>query len=228
MSTPNFIHLHLHTEYSLVDGVVRIKPLMKRVAELGMPAVALTDQGNMFAMVKFYRAALAQGIKPIFGADVLLRDPEERSSYSRSVLLCQSMTGYHNLTELISRSYRDGQQGGHATLEKEWLAEHNEGLIALSGSVHGALGQRLITQNDAQTQLELDYWRKYFPDRFYLELQRTGREHESEYIEAAVELAIRENLPVVASNDVRFIHADDFEAHEARVCIHAPQNHQHE
>jgi len=220
MSTPNFIHLHLHTEYSLVDGVVRIKPLMQRVAEMGMPAVALTDQSNMFAMVKFYRAALAQGIKPIFGVDVLLRDPEERSSYSRSVLLCQSIAGYHNLTELISRSYHDGQQGGHATLEKDWLAEHSEDLIVLSGGVHGALGQQLLSQNEAQVQIELDYWQKYFPDRFYLELQRTGREHENAYIEAAVELAIRENLPVVASNDVRFIHADDFEAHEARVCIH--------
>ncbi len=220
MSVPKFVHLHLHTEYSLVDGVVRIKPLMQRVAELEMPAVALTDQSNMFAMVKFYRAALAQGIKPIFGVDILLRDSEDRASYSRSVLLCQNMVGYHNLTELISRSYRDGQQGGHATVEKDWLAEHSGGLIALSGGVYGALGQPLIDQNESQIQEELDYWRKHFPERYYLELQRTGREHENAYIDAAVELAIHENLPVVASNDVRFIHADDFEAHEARVCIH--------
>jgi DNA polymerase-3 subunit alpha len=220
MSAPSFVHLHLHTEYSLVDGVVRIKPLMQRVVELGMPAVALTDQSNMFAMVKFYRAALAQGIKPIFGVDVLLRDPDERSRYSRSVLLCQNIEGYHNLTELISRSYRDGQQGGHATLETEWLAEHSKGLIALSGGLHGALGQQLLAGHTTNIHRELAYWQKHFPDRFYLELQRTGREHEDAYIEAAVELAIREGVPVVASNDVRFIHADDFEAHEARVCIH--------
>ncbi len=219
MADPQFIHLRLHTEYSLVDGLVRIKPLMKQLASLEMPAVALTDQSNLFAMVKFYRAALGAGIKPLLGLDGWLFDPEQQK-VSSVVLLCQNETGYLNLSELISQSYIAGQRGAQPCISREWLAERNEGLIALSGGVAGEIGQTLLSGNPDQAERQLAFWQRYFPDRFYLELQRTGREGEPTYLEAAVELAIRAELPVVATNDVRFIHAEDFHAHEARVCIH--------
>ena len=217
MSNPRFVHLRLHTEYSLVDGVVRIGPLMQRVAELEMPAVALTDQSNLFAMVKFYRAALKQGVKPIFGVDAWLK---EKDGLSRVVLLCQNRTGYLNLTELVSCSYREGQHAGRPCLEYDWLAERNAGLIVLSGGVHGVLGHALAGGNQVLAEKQLAFWQQHFPDRFYLELQRTGRENENAHVEQAVELALRQQIPVVATNDVRFLHPEDFEAHEARVCIH--------
>ena len=218
--TTQFVHLRLHTEYSLVDGVVRIGPLMQQAEKLGMPAVALTDQSNLFAMVKFYRAALKQGIKPIFGVDAWLREKDQQGGFTRIVLLCQNRTGYLNLAELISCSYREGQHAGRPCLEYDWLAKRNEGLIVLSGGVDGALGHALINANQKQAEEQFEFWQKYFPDRFYLELQRTGRENENSHIEQAVKLAVKHHIPVVATNDVRFIHSEDFEAHEARVCIH--------
>ena len=219
-TTPEFVHLHLHTEYSLVDGLIRIKPLMQRTAELGMAATALTDQSNLFAMVKFYRAAMANGVKPLFGVDIILADDNDQTRESRLLLLCQNNQGYLNVTELISLSYQKGQSHGKPRIEKSWLAEHSEGLIVLSGGVQGELGQLLATRNEAELAQSLSFWKQHFPNRFYIELQRTHREGEQAYIEAAVNLAIRENLPVVATNDVCFTHASDFDAHEARVCIH--------
>ena len=214
----SFVHLHLHTEFSLVNGVVRIPDLMQKVVELGMPAVAMTDQSNLFAMVKFYRAARSKGIKPIFGVDAVLKNSD--GIPGRLVLLCQNNTGYKNLTELISRSYIEGQDRGQAYMSYEWLTTHNEGLIALSAGVHGSLGQSLINEQPEQTLEQVDFWQRWFPDRFYLELQRCGRTNENLYIEKAVDLAQKHNLPVVATNDVHFISQEDFETHEARVCIH--------
>lgn len=219
-TSTGFVHLHLHTEYSLVDGLIRVKPLMQRTAELGMAATTLTDQSNLFAMVKFYRAALAGGVKPLFGVDIVLTDENDRSSESRLLLLCKNNKGYLNVTELISLSYQKGQSNGKPRIEKAWLAEHREGLIVLSGGLHGELGQLLAKRNKAGLTEALTYWKQYFPDHFYIELHRTHREGEQGYVEAAVELAIAENLPVVATNDVCFTHPTDFDAHEARVCIH--------
>ncbi len=220
MTSTHFVHLRLHTEYSLVDGLVRIKPLMERVSELGMPAVALTDQSNLFAMVKFYRAAMAKGIKPLFGADVLVCDEKDFNKTAALVLLAQNRTGHLNITELLSRGYKDGQHGGRPTIEKSWLAEHSEGVIALSGGVRGGLGQAIVNGNDELLAAELAFFQQYFPDRYYIELQRTHRENEAFYIERAVALAEKHGLPVVATNDVRFLDRKDFDAHEARVCIH--------
>lgn len=215
-----FVHLHLHTEYSLVDGLIRIKPLMGKVAEEGMPAVALTDQSNLFAMVKFYRAALANGIQPIFGSDLWIRGEGEDAQNARIVFIAQNKLGYKHLTELISLSYQKGQEGGIPYVHKSWIESRSEGLIALCGGVHGEIGQHLLNDSDEQLAEALIFWKRLFPGRFYLELQRTDREFEQEHIEAAVALAMRENLPVVATNDVRFIHQEDFYAHEARTCIH--------
>ena len=134
-----FVHLHVHSEYSLVDGLARVKPLVGRVAELGMPAVALTDQSNMFALVRFYKAAMAAGVKPICGVDAWLRNPEDVNKPDRLVLLVQNGDGYRNLTELVSRSYREGQHLGRAMMAREWFdADTASGLIALSGGDHHA------------------------------------------------------------------------------------------
>lgn len=217
---PSFIHLRVHTEYSLVDGVVRVKPLMQALAADEMPAVALTDQSNLFAMVKFTRAALAAGIKPIIGVDALIRHGDDQEAPFHMVLLAQNKRGYLNLSELISRSYLEGQHRGVPIIQAEWVEQNAEGIIALSGGRNGDIGRALLAGQSALAKQRLDGWLSCFKDRFYIELQRTGRENEEVYIADAVELAIECEVPVVATNDVRFLKADEFEAHEARVCIH--------
>jgi len=219
--TPSFVHLHLHTDYSLVDGCARVKPLVKAVAGAGMPAVAVTDQSNLFAMVKFYRAAIAAGVKPIIGVDLWVQNPDNVNQPAKLVLLCQNHEGYLNLTRLISRSYIEGQHNGVPMIQQAWLTQGcSDGLIALSGGRSGAVGEALLAGNQQAASQLLTEWKKLFPDRFYLELQRTGRENEEEYLHAAVTLAVECEVPVVATNDVCFLKQDDFEAHEVRVCIH--------
>ncbi|MEW6352930.1 MAG: DNA polymerase III subunit alpha [Pseudomonadota bacterium] len=223
----SFVHLHLHTEYSLVDGIVRIEPLVEAAARMGMPALAVTDQCNLFAMVKFYRAALQQGIKPIIGVELWVQAGTkvqpgngEAQPLSRLVLLCQNEEGYRNLTRLVSRSYIEGQQRGVPSVRKEWLSGATDGLIALSGGHAGDVGQALLAGQTEQAARWLGDWKNLFPGRFYLSVQRTGRPGEEDYLHAAVQLAAATDTPVVADNDVRFLHPEDFEAHEARVCIH--------
>ncbi|WJW76590.1 DNA polymerase III subunit alpha [Thiohalobacter sp. IOR34] len=216
----SFVHLRLHSEYSLVDGLVRIKPLVRAVGEAEMPAVAITDQCNLFAMVKFYRAAMAAGIKPIVGVDAWIGNPQDPAQPSRLVLLCQDRRGYLNLSELISRSYTEGQHRGLPIIDRRWLEGLSDGLIALSGGREGDIGQELLAGREAEARQRLAGWQRLFPGRFYLELQRTGRSDEEDYLHAAVGLAAAEGVPVVATNDVRFLGREDFEAHEVRVCIH--------
>ncbi|MFU8797177.1 MAG: DNA polymerase III subunit alpha [Gammaproteobacteria bacterium] len=200
-----FIHLRLHSEYSIIDGIVHIKPLMRAAVEAKMQALAITDRMNLFAGVKFYKAALAAGIKPIFGADITIFNPKQLQEPFYITLLCQNQTGYRNLTRLISRAYLKGQEQGFPQVQREWLFELAEGLIVLAG------GKALeLTQE----------FSPYFPDKYYLEVQRTGRSQEEEFLHSALELAHQLNLPVVATNDIRFLKPDDFDAHEARVCIH--------
>ena len=215
--TAPFVHLRLHTEYSLVDGLIRIKSLVRQVAAAGMPAVAVTDRSNLFALIKFYKAALAAGIKPIVGVDAWVRRSGEPA---RLVLLCQNLTGYRHLTRLVSRGFLEGQQRGVPVIDHAWLAGNTDGLIALSGGREGELGQALLNDRPEQAQAWLADWRRLFPDRFYLEVQRTGRSREEEYLNAVVELAAATGTPVVATNEVCFLQREDFEAHEARVCIH--------
>lgn len=217
----SFVHLHVHSEYSLVDGTARIKPLVKAAAESGIPAIALTDQSNLFALVRFYKAALAAGVKPIAGVDVWIEDPEDMNQPHRMTLLVQNNEGYLNLTELVSRSYREGQHLGKALISADWLTpETTNGLIALSGARHGDVGKALLADNQGLAEERLDHWLKLFGDRYYLQLCRTGREQEEECVHASVDLALKKGVPVVATNDVRFIRPDDFQAHEVRVCIH--------
>tara|TARA_R110001592_G_scaffold83616_1_gene247569 strand:- start:8290 stop:11805 length:3516 start_codon:yes stop_codon:yes gene_type:complete len=218
MPDPSFIHLRLHSEYSLVDGLVRIKPLVKRVAELGMPAVALTDVTNLFSLVKFYKAAQSSGIKPISGADLLVQSPVDDGMPYWITLLVINQQGYQNLIKLISRAYQEGQVQGKPYVQRQWIREASEGLIVLSGR-QGDVGQMLLSGKAELAQEFLEGWLQEFPDRFYFELTRTGRTGEEDFIHAAVTLATVSNCPVVATNDVRFLVAEEFEAHEARVCI---------
>jgi DNA polymerase-3 subunit alpha len=217
--TAQFVHLHLHSDYSLIDGLIRIKPLISAVAKAGMPAVALTDQHNFFAAVKFYSAAVSAGIKPILGADLRLRDEADAKGNSRFVVLCQNMTGYQNLCRLLSRAYIEGQHLGVPMLDFDWLEGQSEGLICIASSRDGLLSKALLNGQKDEANEIIERWTSLFPDRFYLELMRTGREDDERYIDAALDVAAKFNLPVVATNDVRFLEAEQFEAHEAKVCI---------
>ncbi len=214
-----FVHLHVHSEYSLQDSTVRLKPLVQQVRERDMGAVALTDLNNMFAVVKHYQAATAMGVKPIFGTDVWVHHPEHKDALSRLVLLCQNDQGYLNLKKLISRAYLEGQTADRATIEIDWLRAANDGLIALSAGLEGNVGLAFRMQNIELAESCLQQWLDVFGDRYFLELQRTGRAHEEAYITQAVAWSRSLQVPLVATNDVRFIDADDFDSHEVRVCI---------
>ncbi len=216
-----FVHLRVHTEYSLVDGIVRVPELMAAVAAAGMPAVALTDQSNLFAMVKFYKEALSAGVKPLIGVDAWIREPGERTPPSRIVFLCQNLVGYRHLTQLVTRSFLEGQQRGAPMLERGWLsAEALTGLIVLSGGAEGDVGQAIVRGRDDEAARCLARWQSLCGDRFYLEVQRAGRAGDEAHCEAAMDLAQMQGVPALATNDVRFLTRADFEAHEARVCIH--------
>ncbi|MDX2164587.1 MAG: DNA polymerase III subunit alpha [Gammaproteobacteria bacterium] len=191
-----FVHLRVHSEYSVIDSIISLDNLVEACVKHHMPAVALTDQSNLFAAVKFYKAAQAGGLKPILGADVFLKDG------ARLTLLCQNEMGYKNLTVLISRSYLEGQEREIPEIDFDWLIGHTDGLICIAHL------------KNCEKYAEL------FKDRFYLELQRIGKPNEETDNQEAINMAEHLNLPVVATNNVRFLTEDDFEAHEARVCIH--------
>ena len=216
---PAFIHLRLHTEFSMVDGIVKIKPLVKRLTELNMPAIAVTDHSNLFSLVKFYKNSQGAGIKPIAGADVLIFNPDEPATPYRLTLLVNNHTGYTTLTELTSKAYQEGQYQGVPMLQRAWIEENHAGLIALSGAMQGDIGKALLAENTAEANRLAEYWSDLFNDNFYLELQRVGKPEEERYIAGAIELALAHDLPVVATNDVRFMYQKDFAAHEVRVCI---------
>ncbi len=215
---PAFVHLSMHTEFSLVDSTIRIKPAAKRIAE-SMPAAAVTDRSNMFALVKFYRAALAAGIKPIAGVDLMVRGAAADDAITRVLLLVQNEAGYANLTNLVSRGYQEGQQDGSPVVDIEWVFEANQGLIALSGSIDGDVGHTLKRGNTADALNIAKRWQDVFGDRYYLELTRTNREFEEQYIAGACDIAVKLDIPVVATNDVKFLEREDFQSHEARLCI---------
>ncbi|MHB0776794.1 DNA polymerase III subunit alpha [Halomonas sp. WWR20] len=218
MTTP-FVHLRVHSEYSLVDGLVRLKPLIKATAEAGMPAVTVTDESNLFGLVKTYKAAQGAGLKPLIGADLWLENPHDEGHPYRLTLLAMDGDGYRNLTELISRGWTQGQQQGLAILKKAWIFEQSAGLIALSGAREGEIGRFLLSEHGEAARGLLAEWQQHFSGRFYLELQRTGRQYDEECVHLSVRLAAETGTPVVATNDVRFLSREDFWAHETRVSI---------
>lgn len=219
LNSTSFIHLHVHSEYSLVDGLVRLDDLVATVAKNHGMAVALTDQSNLFGMVKFYQAARKAGVKPIIGSDVWVYNEQDLNHPYRLLLLCQNELGYRHLTELVSKSYVEGQHQGKPLIKKEWISEANKGLIAIAVSRESDVASALLANHHELAETLIEYWTGIFGDRFYIELTRTNRSNEESYVQAAVSLAERKGCPVVASNDVRFLVRADFEAHEARVAI---------
>lgn len=219
----SFIHLRLHTEYSIHDGLIQIQPLMELATQLQIPALGLTDQSNLFGTVKFYQQALQQGIKPLLGADLWLLNEAQPKNPFRLSCLCQNQQGYQNLLKLVSRSFIEGQAHGRPMIQRAWLTELGAGLILLSGATEGDLGQALLNDDKKLLKTAGEFWKKHFAERFYIELTRTGRAAEEAYIQKAVNFADLHALPLVATNDVRFLHTTDFEAHEARVCIQQGQ-----
>ncbi|MGF1740946.1 DNA polymerase III subunit alpha [Vibrio profundum] len=220
MPEPKFIHLKVHSDYSMVDGLAKVPQLIKAVAEMGMPAVALTDFSNLCGLVKFYGAAHNSGVKPIIGADFMLQSDLFGDELTKLTVLAADNIGYKNLTLLISKAYLRGHVQHLPVIDRSWLTELNEGLILLSGGKSGEVGRALLKGNHALVQQCVDFYQHHFPDRFYLELQRTGRLDEETYLHFALELAGQADLPVVATNDVVFLTQDRFDAHEIRVAIH--------
>ena len=219
MSSP-FIHLRVHSDFSMMDGLNKVKPILGKVAALGMPAVAITDQMNMCGLVKFYSEAHNLGIKPIIGTDFWVTNEVFGDEPFRLTLIAMNNEGYKNITILISKAYLRGHLSHRAVIDQEWLAEHSEGVIVLSGAQHGDVGVGLMKNNAKILDSALEFYQTHFPDRFYLELIRTGRQGEEDYLHLAVELAELRGLPVVATNEVCFIDREGFDAHEIRVCIH--------
>jgi DNA polymerase-3 subunit alpha len=216
-SSSCFAHLRLHTEYSISDSIITIGPLIENAASQGMPALAVTDLGNLFGLIKFYSSAIANGIKPICGCDVRVVDGN--AAETQLVLLVKDREGYLNLTRLISRAYTEKSSHSEIHIEKSWLRESAAGLIALSGARQSDVGKSLLEGESKQAAAQLRDWMNLFPGSYYLELQRTGRNGEDDYNESALRLALEADCPVVATNDVRFLQQEDFDAHEVRVCI---------
>ncbi|MGR5286932.1 DNA polymerase III subunit alpha [Vibrio maritimus] len=220
MSDPKFIHLRVHSDFSMVDGLSKVPPLVKKVAELGMPAMALTDFTNLCGLVKFYGNAHSAGIKPLIGADFSVQSDEFGEELTRLTVLASDNTGYNNLTLLISKAYLRGHVQHQPVIDKAWLAELSEGLIILSGAKDGEVGKALLKGNQSLAKQCAAFYQTHFPDRFYLELIRTGRADEESYLHFAVDLAEELELPVVATNEVVFVDKELFDAHEIRVAIH--------
>ena len=223
MSPPQFVHLRLHSEFSVVDGIVRIDDAVSRAADDGQGALALTDSANVFGAVRFYQAARRRGVKPIIGCDVWLTNDADRDSPHRMVLLVQDRAGYLNLCALLTRAYLENQYRNRAELRLDWLEEdcgaRSRGLIALSGARHGEIGAQLLAGRSEAAALAAQRAAAAFPGRLYLELQRTGDARDTACTQLALALAVRLGLPVVATHPIQFLAPGDFRAHEARVCI---------
>ena len=230
MTQQHFVHLHLHSEYSLSDGIIRIEDLVQLSSEYNFPAVALTDLSNLFGLIKFYRLAREKGVKPIVGCELQL--VKEAGSLSAPfVLLVKNKKGYTNLTKLVSKAYIEGQESQGPFVRIEWLEDYSEGLIALSGGQRGHIGQALLLKQKKLAENRVDYFKSIFGKDFFIEIQRIGREDEEEYNFSAIKLAQENGIGIVATNDVRFLaptpididpddeSPSDFEVHEARVCI---------
>ena len=215
----NFIHLHLHSEYSISDSLIRVNDLINKVSDIEAPSVSITDHNNIFSLVKFYKSAIKKGVKPIIGIEIDLKDSENSNECFRVVLLCKNMIGFKNLSNLITNSYVNLDNDNKFIVLKSDLAKKSDGLIALSGSIYGDLANSIKSGKNDLIKSSINYWKKNFPDSFYIEITRTGKDFEDEYISHALEISQKYNVPLVATNDVRFIDKKDYQAHEVRVCI---------
>ncbi|WP_288390501.1 DNA polymerase III subunit alpha [uncultured Acinetobacter sp.] len=208
-----FVHLGIHSEFSITESIVRIPDLIKAAVKDNMPALALTDLSNLHAAVKFYTSCLSKGIKPILGSVVRLNEPDQRVT-----LLAMTNEGWKGLTEIVSRGHIEGQQLSIPCVQKEWILEQHHDIIVLLGQ-NSDVGKMLCSSNPQKAEPLLEAWQEKFGNRVYLALTRTDRPGEEDYIGEAVKLAAKYHVGVVAHNDIHFIERDDFDAHEARVCI---------
>ncbi len=215
---PVFVHLRCHTEFSVLDGIARIPDLVRQAREFGQPALAISDLANMFAWIKFYKAARAAGIKPIAACDVWLENPADPKNPFRLLLLAANQSGYHDLCTLLSRAWLENSASGRALLKRQWLGGQ-QGLIVLSGARAGDIGMALQAGRADEARALALAWAADFPGAFFIELQRAGFDGDEAYVQLALGLALECNLPVVATHPIQFVQAGDFRAHEARVCI---------
>lgn len=216
MPNIDFVHLHCHSEYSVKNSLIRIPKLIDKTKDLGMKAIALTDVGNLFAAVKFYQKSISNGIKPIFGAELTVKDKAQNFSV---LLLCQDRQGYANLSELISLSYLHGQSVEGVSITTEQLVNHHQGLIMIAPHTRSDVAYHLMANQALEAQEKVQFWASVFTDRFYLSVQRTGRANDEKYLHLCLELGLELGIPLVATNDVEFLVASDYQAHEARICI---------
>ncbi|KAF1055964.1 MAG: DNA polymerase III subunit alpha [Burkholderia gladioli] len=220
MSDPRFVHLRVHSEFSIADGIVRLDDLVKAAVADGQGALALTDLGNAFGLVRFYQEARGKGVKPIAGCDVWITNHYDRDKPSRLLLLVRDKAGYLNLCELLSKAWLTNQCRGRAEVDAQWLeSELGQGLLALSGAQQGDIGLALAAGNLEAARRHAQRWSRVFPGGFYIELQRYGQPGAEAYVQEAAKLAAELKLPVVATHPLQFMGDDDFTAHEARVCI---------
>ena len=217
---PRFVHLRLHSEYSITDGIVQIDQAIAAAADDGMPALGISDLANLFGMVKFYKGARGKGVKPIIGVDAWIQNEAERDKPQRVLLICRNRAGYGQLCELLTRAYLDNKHRGRAEMRREWFENGAAAdLLCLSGAMSGDIGAAIAAGNVEQAEQLAADWARLFPDAFYIEIQRAGLPGTEGYIRNAVDLAGRLGLPVVATHPVQFLKREDFKAHEARVCI---------
>ncbi|MDR4514454.1 DNA polymerase III subunit alpha [Nitrosomonas sp.] len=219
---PGFIHLRLHSEFSILDSTIRINGAIAKAVDDRMPALALTDLANVFGAVKFYQNARKNGIKPVIGCDVWITNETDRKKPARVILLCQSYSGFLLLSRLLTRAYLENQMQGRAEIRLSWLRNEpsgTDGLIALSGGRFGVIGQSVLLNDLLQAEAQASEWAALFPDRFYIEIQRDGHDQEEYLLQQSLVIADKLSLPVVATQSVQFLGPDDFDAHEARVCI---------
>ncbi|MFA7667548.1 MAG: PHP domain-containing protein, partial [Burkholderiaceae bacterium] len=226
MTDPRFVHLRVHSEYSISDSIVRLDALVSAAAADAQPAVAVTDLGNLFGWIKFYGAARARGLKPLCGVDCWVTNESDRDRPFRLLLLARNHAGYLRLCELLSRAWLENEYRGRAELRADWFdgpaadgRPLGEGLIALSGAHQGEVGQALLAGNREAAEAAAQRWAQRFPDAFYLEVQRYGIPEAEHQTRAAAWLAADTGLPLVATHPVQFLTPSEFRAHEARVCI---------
>ncbi|WP_088331678.1 DNA polymerase III subunit alpha [Lacimicrobium sp. SS2-24] len=220
MADINFVHLRVHSDFSMMDGLNKTAPILEKVKALNMPAVAITDQMNLCGLVRFYDKAHNLGIKPVIGADFWVQSDLLGDQLYRLTLLARNNQGYQNITQLISKAYLRGHVQERPVIDRDWLQEHHEGIIVLSGAMAGDLGIALTKGNSEMTQSIVDFYQQYFAEHYYVEIMRTGRPGEEDYLHQAVAMATQRQLPVVATNEVCFLEAEHFDAHEIRVAIH--------
>ena len=216
MPNTEFVHLQCQTEYSIKNSLVRVDSLINKAKSLGYSSIALTDDSNVFAALKFYKKSIDAGIKPIIGTNITIKDSDK--SY-QALLLCQNNEGYSNLSQLITLSYIEGQDIEGVSVTKEQVIKFHSGLIMISNAVSGDVAKLLVSNQKEDARNEALFWQTVFKDRYYLAVQRTNRKDDELHLHLCVELGIELGIAIVATNDVQFVNQNDFEAHEARICI---------